>query len=509
MKKGITISILAVTIVIMFILVTTATVIGVRTIQTASYEEFMSKIQRITNDVNSYVIANGELPTNLEIIAKEGLPNAIIAELNSKDDAGNNLYVLDMSKLKTESVNIGKGTIADLDVFVVAENTNNVYYLKGVNYRGTTYHGAKTPSRFNKDGVPIIWEENVIAIVDTVPIPKGFVASQATGENTKDGGLVIYEGTEAVTDANVETAKRSRNQYVWIPVENFSNFVRKDFGVNQKISNTLGRLYWEIVTGTVINMPLPTQDSAYITSTTLTEVQAMYESVKEYKGFYVARYEAGIDSIRSYTNYIDDEGNVILEDKVYSVMGKYPYIYLPWTSNTNVLEDDTGVVWVARSQYPKDNMSYGVSSTLIYGVQWDAIMQWWLDTKAVSSLIDSTNYGNYANHEVTSYTQMNDGAKFTTNVESTKPTYRDVTESFTKKGSYVYTTGALKAAKVNNTYDIAGNVAEWTMQGYSTNQRVFVGGWFGMPGAEASVSMRWGSKMTAYANGFRVALYIK
>lgn len=143
MKRGITVSILAVTVVMMFVLVTTATVIGVRSIQTASYEEFLSKIVRVSNDVNKYVVDNGTLPIRTEIIAKEGLPNALKAELNKNNDAGNNLFVVDMSRLRTESINIGKGTIENMDVFVVAEGTNNVYYLKGVHYKGTTYYGLQ------------------------------------------------------------------------------------------------------------------------------------------------------------------------------------------------------------------------------------------------------------------------------------------------------------------------------------------------------------------------------
>ena len=143
MKRGITISILAVTVVLMITLVTTSTVVGTRTIQTAAYEEFLSKTQRVSNDVNKYVIDNGSLPTTLEIIAKEGLPSGLATEINNNNDTANNLFVIDMTKIRTESVNIGKGTVEDMDVFIVAENTNNVYYLKGVEYRGTTYYGIQ------------------------------------------------------------------------------------------------------------------------------------------------------------------------------------------------------------------------------------------------------------------------------------------------------------------------------------------------------------------------------
>jgi len=143
MKKGITVSVLVLTVVLMFILVTTSTVVGVRAIQTASYEEFTSKITRVSNDVNKYVVDHKSLPTTQEIISKEGLTDALKAELNKNNDASNNLFVIDMTKLRTESVNIGQGSVADMDVFVVAENTNNVYYLKGIEYRGQLYYGMQ------------------------------------------------------------------------------------------------------------------------------------------------------------------------------------------------------------------------------------------------------------------------------------------------------------------------------------------------------------------------------
>lgn len=143
MKKGITISILTITVTIMLVLVSTASVIGTKAIQTASYEEFLSKITRVSNSVNKYVVDNKSLPTTQEIVAKEGLPAGLRAEIANNNDQTNNLFVVDMSKLRVESVNIGKGTIADMDVFVVAENTNNVYYLKGVEYKGYTYYGVQ------------------------------------------------------------------------------------------------------------------------------------------------------------------------------------------------------------------------------------------------------------------------------------------------------------------------------------------------------------------------------
>ena len=62
----------------------------------------------------------------------------------------------------------------------------------------------------------------VNAVADTegeyVPVPKGFVASGATGEHTVKTGFVIYEGDTPVDDSNAWDESCTRNQFVWVPV---------------------------------------------------------------------------------------------------------------------------------------------------------------------------------------------------------------------------------------------------------------------------------------------------
>ena len=236
------------------------------------------------------------------------------------------------------------------------------------------------------DGVRVI--KSVIAIVDGVPIPKGFVASSATGENKRDKGLVIYEGSEVVTDENVEQAKRSRNQYVWVPVDSTkfdTTFVRKDYiNTTSSVVDILGTTskYWEVSPTTELNET----NLKYMTKETLAEVQAMYASVKKYGGFYIARYETGIDTKRSYDKGTSGEELPGIKEgtKVYSVMGKIPYTHISWTWNNEMNEDANGAVEVARRMYPENNSNYGVTSTLTYGVQWDRTVQWFIDTEAMT-----------------------------------------------------------------------------------------------------------------------------
>jgi len=376
--------------------------------------------------------------------------------------------------------------------------------------------------------IPNKWKETIVDIVDTVPIPKGFVASKATGENTKNGGLVIYEGIANVTDANVEEARRNRNQYVWVPVEDFSKFVRKSHETGsfsyRQIANTLGASgHWEVKLDKKTNMPLSTQDSTYMTTTTpeggitstLAEVQAMYESVKEYKGFYIARYEAGLDVGGHKT-----ENDGVLIKTIHSKMNKAPYNYVAWSFDGGMSDDTNGAVEVARGIYPVIDTSLAVVSTLIYGVQWDRTLDWWLETKAQNGtkevtiqsnteLNDSILYGNYIDNEILNLT-FNSGASVS---KDNGATYIIVDSSYSKteSQSHLLTTGATEETKVNNIYDMAGNVREWTMEGTAAYYRVLRGGSFADNGIKRAVIDDLGRDLDSgdTETGFRPCLYIK
>lgn len=349
----------------------------------------------------------------------------------------------------------------------------------------------------------------VIATVDGVPIPKGFVASPYDGEKTKNDGLVIYElGENETSIPSTEThhtSKTTRNQYVWVPVPKSdftTKFVRGAYN-NTTYSNVLGSNWWEIVLDAT-NMPLATQDTNYVSAQTLKEVQAMYESVKEYEGFYIARYEAGVDTRRT------SNTTLVKGSSVYSMMGKIPYNYMPW--GTSISNGANGAVEVARSIYPETNTNYGVVSTLTYGAQWDRILDWWLEIGAkygesgtITSVTTSRAYGNFIDRSI-EVEDLNEGAQY-----ETADSYQPVTTRKASGSSWLLTTGALKAASVNNIWDMAGNLYEWTMEGYSADCYVLRGGGYAWNGKDQGVDVRnyQNTDNAGWIYGFRTALYVK
>lgn len=170
-----------------------------------------------------------------------------------------------------------------------------------------------------------------------VPIPTGFVVSGADGENDKEKGLVIYEGTDPVTNSNVETARKTRNQFVWIPVTDY----------NTKDYDGTGKTYTDNVD-----------------SNSEEELKNIDKCIKKYGGYFISRYEIG-----------EKDGNPV------SMQGYEP--------KTNI--SPTNAISKSRAMYSKDS-SWEVTSTPVYGKQWDNAMAWISKTYNTN---EGNKYGNY------------------------------------------------------------------------------------------------------------------
>ena len=140
-KKGISMVVLLVAVFIMIVLVSSAIVLGSRSITTANFEEYQSEISRVSDLVNIYKIENGSLPITGEVLDPKSISYDFINEANMAGDEFNKLFVIDMKLLNNTTINIGNGNAQNKDAFVVSENTNNIYYIKGFKFEGKVVHG--------------------------------------------------------------------------------------------------------------------------------------------------------------------------------------------------------------------------------------------------------------------------------------------------------------------------------------------------------------------------------
>jgi len=298
-------------------------------------------------------------------------------------------------------------------------------------------------------------------------IPAGFIPLNINDAvwQSSDG----YKKGLVIEDAMLDRGT-NRSQFVWVPVENY-----EDFKIGDSYSNGV------IQTGLVLNEAGASEGVQNLTGTAL-EAQQVYNSVKENGGFYVARYEAGIneempiptsDTTSTYAN-----GTY----KPVSRGDAQVWNYIAWGGTTasngtdgyNGNDAQNGAVKVARAMY--DNLNF--KSNLIYGVQWDAIMRF---------VSDLTN----------------------TNVEPNVPYIQNSTGMGNHTGQYINTgNNALYATK--NIYDLAGNVFEWTMENIDTDKRTIRGGSTDDTGFEYAASGRaaYSPTISDAIVGFRVALYM-
>ena len=380
-----------------------------------------------------------------------------------------------------------------------AEKTNQavINEQEQMNEVGTTINnmlngtgGGSTPEDPTKN-----WDSNKVDKVTSednivVPVPKGYTASSVSTENKVSEGFVIYENTngedkrEEVNDSNKDIARTTRNQFVWVPVANPSEMYGTD-----KNGKKWGKLYefsssgitarnWteqgnvmsitatsgsgsyrepDVVTGNgteydAVNSNLQQAglDSSATASTFKTQLETefnnMIASVERYGGFYIGRYETG--------NLSQEKASVV--------------------KNNSDIGSQT---WYSMYKKAKGiAVNSNVTSSIIWGSQWDATMRW----------------------------MYNSG-----NAEKKKYTYDSTGKGYYDSDSPI-ATGKIDAYAVNNIYDMAGNVYDWTIEANDTSYRVPRGGCCDSYGSDYPASNRdnYSPRYSGDNYGFRVALYM-
>ena len=343
---------------------------------------------------------------------------------------------------------------------------------------------------------------------DSVPVPNGFVGSKVTGENEIDTGFVIYEGEEEVTDSNVQTAQISRNQYVWIPVEDISKFYGTDangkswgkiynFTTGTNSSNT-----FDEETGTYANNWRESNGVMSISDTTYgnrePDVLSSYDTP-----YYLKKYKVSEDSKLDFLMRQEVDFNNMVDS-----VEKYGGFYIGRYETGDLSKEEAVVrkgntdigsqTWYAMYEKCKDlrGDNLNIKTGMIWGNQWDRTMQWLIESGAKTKeevISDSTSWGNYLNATF-QYTNSSGGT-------STK----------NSRSAVRIPTGSTEYTKANNIYDLVGNVWDWTMEAHSTYNRAYRGGYFNIYGTDVPASYRnyYYPTFSYSYDGTRATLYIK
>ena len=358
--------------------------------------------------------------------------------------------------------------------------------------------GSLTPgNRFDEDTDLTVGD-------DKITIPGGATISGIPGEYEDiDEGIVIYiiPEDEEVTDWNADTnsngikdVQEKYDQFVWVPVKNpvldlsgntealasdasikaavqsEIDAGRYPMAIKKDATNYLGVLYgFEDATDTEGNnyvkvtpysdwTPKSTSDyrePAYLTDSSYAdgstynnvgitesslqgEFNTMVSRVASKGGFWVGRYETSgmvSDNTQDTTNKVTVirgtttgiNGNSINWYRMYAQQKAYKNLVLTESAN--------------------------VTSSMIWGSQWDQIMIW---MKEVENEEKSSYY------VINSLTMGNFGTSDDSDSSTSSPAK----------------TGNSEKYKVKNVFDLAGNVYDWTLEADFTYDRVFRGGYY-------------------------------
>ena len=225
-----------------------------------------------------------------------------------------------------------------------------------------------------------------------------------------------------------------------------------------------------------------------------TAYQKMLKSVYKYGGFWIGRYEAGIErSIDDISKARTSHTNIEIgtSPKAISQKDAIPYNYV-YCSEAELL---------AREMMQNSNYT----SSLMFGIQWDLVCKF-LEVKSKSEIaninLDSGTWGNYSNVTIAI---TSDKAK----KEGTP--WNKITETKAVNSKILLTTGASNETKKMNIYDFAGNEWEWTLEktSDSIDPSVYRGGSYLYSGSDYPASYRVITNTTAgYGDsGFRTTFY--
>ena len=358
---------------------------------------------------------------------------------------------------------------------------------------------------------------------------------QSTAETTPYLPDDSFKKVEGTLDTGLVIADKEGNEYVWVVVPRTTEVY---------VTTGLGKTTFTDADYTSIENDLKEYTKTYRGSTSFTDTwcaddknegwlsekdykalkNKMLKSVYENGGFYVGRYEAGIDTTTGTNRTSEGPTN---SDGKYTIEGMptpvtkadaYPYTYVTRTQAQNL----------ARNV----NSGTKTTSSLMFGVQWDLMLAFMSkDTAKITSTDiltkNSTTIGNYRDSTFDlnrgKYAQCDnlgnpwnnfDKALGSIVVSNETTGKMKKTEQSSYSDSILLTTGGTEQSKIMNIYDVAGNVEEWTLEktSFTDFPCAYRGGVYYNPGCPPAVRSNTSTDAGSDGNGgfglgFRVSLF--
>ena len=295
--------------------------------------------------------------------------------------------------------------------------------------------------------VPVTAGNSLYVKGTTKPMAKKTTGKDANNRDNYQGTLYDYSGTNSTEKSNYGQSTTSYREPDILESMDYG-----DWSTNPSRGYALIKQYIDGMSEKS-NEEIKTQWTKQVKE----EYNAMIESVAKYGGFFVGRYE---------TSY---NGTVVA-----SVSG-----VRPMSADTT-----SGGNWYGMYQKQKDFTisSDKMQANMIWGSQYDAMLNWALTEDDKTHITSSSN------------------ATHNNKYNARKIITRTTTENDTATG----------LDRINNIYDLEGNLCEWTQEAYGMDSRVRRGGDYVYPGSPSTRgSIYHYPNSTSALYGSRLSLYIK
>lgn len=157
-NRGITMSVLIVTIVLIFIVTGSSVYMSLDRFEVNKLNKMYNDIELLSDKTLNYYSKYNNLP-----LVKDNENNAIsytysTLEFDKDVNDNGNYYILDLSAMEGISLNFGKDGFENPntsdDVYIINEGSHSIYYVKGIKVDGKMYHAISKDESSINDAIP-------------------------------------------------------------------------------------------------------------------------------------------------------------------------------------------------------------------------------------------------------------------------------------------------------------------------------------------------------------------